>query len=31
VIDKGGIVRAVEMRVVGQSELEGLIKEAQGS
>ena len=31
VIDKGGIVRAVEMRVVGQSELESLIKEAQGS
>lgn len=31
VIDKSGIVRAVEMRVVGQSELEGLIREAQGS
>jgi cytochrome c biogenesis protein CcmG, thiol:disulfide interchange protein DsbE len=31
VIDKGGIVRAVEMRVVGESELEGLIREAQGS
>ncbi len=31
VIDKGGIVRAVETGVVGQSELEGLIKEAQGS
>ncbi len=30
VIDKGGIVRAVEMRVVGESELEGLIKSAQG-
>jgi cytochrome c biogenesis protein CcmG, thiol:disulfide interchange protein DsbE len=31
VIDKGGIVRAVEMRVVGESELESLIREAQGS
>ncbi len=31
VIDKGGIVRAIEMRVVGESELEGLIREAQGS
>ncbi len=30
VIDKTGIVRAVETRVVGESELEGLIKEAQG-
>jgi thiol-disulfide isomerase/thioredoxin len=30
VIDEKGIVRAVEMGVVGQSELEGLIKEAQG-
>ncbi len=31
VIDKGGIVRAVETRVVGESELESLIREAQGS
>jgi cytochrome c biogenesis protein CcmG/thiol:disulfide interchange protein DsbE len=31
VIDKTGIVRAVETRVVGESELEDLIKEAQGS
>jgi cytochrome c biogenesis protein CcmG/thiol:disulfide interchange protein DsbE len=31
VIDKQGIVRAVEMGVVGESELEGLIHEAQGS
>jgi cytochrome c biogenesis protein CcmG/thiol:disulfide interchange protein DsbE len=30
VIDKGGIVRAIEMRVVGESELEGLIRGAQG-
>ena len=30
VIDKGGIVRAFETRVIGQSELESLIKEAQG-
>jgi cytochrome c biogenesis protein CcmG/thiol:disulfide interchange protein DsbE len=31
VIDKTGIVRAVEMRVVGETELEDMIKEAQGS
>ena len=31
VIDKRGIVRAVEMRVVGESELESLIREAQAS
>ena len=31
VIDARGIVRAVEMRVVGESELEALIHEAQGS
>ena len=31
VIDKGGIVRAVETRVVGETELETLIREAQGS
>jgi thiol-disulfide isomerase/thioredoxin len=31
VIDKGGIVRAIEMRVVGESELESMIREAQGS
>ena len=31
VIDKGGIVRAVETRVVSETELEGLIKSAQGS
>jgi thiol-disulfide isomerase/thioredoxin len=30
VIDKGGIVRAIEMRVVGESELEHLIHDAQG-
>ncbi len=30
VIDKTGIVRAVETRVVGESELESLIKEAEG-
>jgi cytochrome c biogenesis protein CcmG/thiol:disulfide interchange protein DsbE len=30
VIDKGGIVRAIESHVVEESELEGLIKEAQG-
>ncbi|MEO8900508.1 MAG: TlpA disulfide reductase family protein [Polyangiaceae bacterium] len=30
VIDKGGIVRAVEMRVVSETELEGFIKAAQG-
>jgi cytochrome c biogenesis protein CcmG/thiol:disulfide interchange protein DsbE len=30
-IDKGGIVRAIEMRVMGESELESLIREAQGS
>jgi cytochrome c biogenesis protein CcmG/thiol:disulfide interchange protein DsbE len=30
VIDKSGIVRAVEMRVVGETELEGLIRDAQG-
>jgi thiol-disulfide isomerase/thioredoxin len=29
-IDKGGIVRAIEMRVVSETELEGLIHEAQG-
>jgi thiol-disulfide isomerase/thioredoxin len=31
VIDKGGIVRAVETRVVGETELESLIRDAQGS
>ena len=31
VIDKQGIVRAIETRVVGETELESLIKEAQGS
>ncbi len=31
VIDKTGIVRAIETRVVAESELEALIKEAQGS
>lgn len=31
VIDKAGIVRALETRVIGQTELESLIKEAQGS
>jgi len=31
VIDKHGIVRAIETRVVSESELEALIKEAQGS
>ena len=31
VIDKSGIVRAIETRVVGETELEALIKEAQGS
>ena len=31
VIDKQGIVRAVEMRVVGESELESLIRAAQAS
>ncbi|HEY2407395.1 MAG TPA: TlpA disulfide reductase family protein [Polyangiaceae bacterium] len=30
VIDKGGIVRALEMRVVGDRELEDLVREAQG-
>ncbi|MEP7049014.1 MAG: TlpA disulfide reductase family protein [Pseudomonadota bacterium] len=30
VIDKTGVVRAVETRVVGESELEGLIRDAQG-
>ncbi len=30
VIDKTGIVRAIETRVVGESELEALIKDAQG-
>ena len=30
VIDKGGIVRAIETRVVGETELEALIHEAQG-
>jgi thiol-disulfide isomerase/thioredoxin len=29
VIDKGGIVRAIEMRVVSETELEGLIRDAQ--
>jgi thiol-disulfide isomerase/thioredoxin len=31
VIDKGGIVRAIETRVVSESELEALIRDAQGS
>jgi len=31
VLDKNGIVRAIETRVVGESELEGLLKEAQGA
>jgi cytochrome c biogenesis protein CcmG/thiol:disulfide interchange protein DsbE len=31
VIDKGGIVRAIETRVVGESELESMIRQAQGS
>ena len=31
VIDKRGIVRAVEMRVVDEGELEAMIREAQGS
>ena len=31
VIDKGGILRAIETRVLSESELEGLIHEAQGS
>jgi hypothetical protein len=30
VIDKGGIVRAIESHVVEEGELESLIKEAQG-